>query len=142
MWVILILILHFFIVNSLEKLTVVKYYNYKSDRPICKRGPACYGMPSGHMEFYGLLTILLTYYNYILPELAIFIMILVVIHRIYYRMHTIPQLIAGGILAIVYAFIYIYTGLSFTSLCITLIIVIILSLITRATMKTLYKMFI
>ena len=140
MWIIPILLLHYFLINPLEKLAVSKYY--KSYRPICKIGPACLGMPSGHMEFYGIVTILLIYYKYIQYWVGILIMIGVVIHRIYYRMHTIPQLIAGGILAIIYSSIYIYTNLSFLSFCITLFVCLVLIGINKPTLNTIRRMFV
>ena len=77
-----------------------------------------YGMPSGHAAGSAFLAVLIIYLSrrlhlpvfYSVAGLVLLLSVLISASRIYYQVHTLPQVLAGVLLGIVFACIYIYVS--------------------------------
>jgi hypoxanthine phosphoribosyltransferase len=113
-FIIIILLLHYFIINGLEKILFNLYFKNKTQilRPIqqCRelRNPPvrCLGMPSGHTELTTLLSYILYKYKYISLPIVFILIIGMCIQRVLFKRHTILQTIIGVIFGFIYALIY------------------------------------
>ena len=134
--VIVILVLyHFLAINVLEKIAVRELFgaNDITRRPLpeCKSSDTflCMGMPSGHVEVTTIAVLSLMRVGILTPEISAIIIGLMGIQRVVSHMHTITQVIIGGILGIAYFCLYNECEFSWKSLLIPIIISITLCII-------------
>jgi hypoxanthine phosphoribosyltransferase len=124
MWyLIIICILHYYIINPIEKI----YFSYNlndTNRPLesCKNKKynGCNGFPSGHAEIITIICGYLIYRNVITVPFAILIILAVCAQRIITYMHSIKQVTYGIYFGIIYSFLYWATKYSLNSLLITI----------------------
>ena len=128
--VILLCIIHYFLINGLEKI-IFDVYNLKKDnilRPInnCKTSrnynTYCLGMPSGHTETTTILCFILYKLNHISLSNMILIICFMCYQRIITNKHTLLQTIIGVTFGLLYSNIYLKIGLSYKSLIFALFI--------------------
>lgn len=119
----ILLLIHYFITNVFEKIFTQQYI-IESKRPDSKdlRHLHSLGMPSGHVETTTILCLVLVFYNVISIQAAIFIIIIMALQRVLSKRHTVEQTIVGFFTGVLYALVYSYTGVSFWSIAILLII--------------------
>lgn len=132
-YIVIILILHFSLLNGLEKILFSLYQDKYSKRPNHKcvnlNKTLCLGMPSGHAEIVVILMIYLYLNKKVNLELTIVTILLVCLQRIIYKRHTLLQVIAGIILGLFYVTLYKMTNFSYKSLIVSLLILTILFLL-------------
>ena len=109
--IILISAYHFKVHNRLEKMFTKAYFSFNDiKRPLksCDNfnNFGCVGMPSGHAEGSSVLGFLLYFYNFIPLWACVTFIVLVCIQRVITSMHTIIQVLMGGLLGFIYASIY------------------------------------
>ena len=111
--VILLTLYHYYIHNPIEKRFFQKHFDYDLvKRPLlkCYRDKSarinCIGMPSGHTESMAVFAGLLYFYKLIPIWICLFAIILMGMQRIFLNMHTPGQVLVGGLLGMLYAFIY------------------------------------
>lgn len=113
--IIIICILHFFIINPLEKLSFLFYNNNIKNNKIyrpnkIKNGNLIFnnlGMPSGHSELIVILCIILYIkYNFDIKFLIILVL-LIGLERIINKKHTLFQVLIGYTFGIFYGLLYI-----------------------------------
>ena len=111
--IILITFYHYYIHNKIEKRFFQRHFDYDAiKRPLlkCAREKtariSCIGMPSGHTEAVAVFTGLLYLYKMIPLWVCIIMIILIGTQRIACHMHTLNQVLVGGLFGILYAFIY------------------------------------
>lgn len=124
--IIFILLLHAFLLNPLEKSffnSNLKNLNIQSLRPKCKNVSKCYGMPSGTTE---LIVIFCSYF--IRNWFAIIPIFIVGFLKVYFKRHTIFQIIMGIIFGIFYSILYIHFNYS---LFVTLTFILLFSINTK-----------
>ena len=128
--VILLCIIHYFLINGLEKI-IFDVYNFKKDnilRPInnCKtvrnHSIYCIGMPSGHVETTTILCFILYKLNHISLSNMILIICFMCYQRIITNKHTLLQTIIGVTFGLLYSNIYLKIGLSYKSLIFALFV--------------------
>lgn len=109
----LLTLYHYHIHNTIEKRFCQKHFDYHLvKRPLTKcsivKSPRinCIGMPSGHTEAIAVFTGLLYFYKMIPLWICLLAIILMGLQRIYSNMHTLGQVLVGGMIGIIYAFIY------------------------------------
>lgn len=123
----IILSIHYFVTNIFEKI-FAQQYSTESKRPDSGnlRKASTLGMPSGHVETTTILCLILVYYDIMPLSAAILIIIIMALQRVSSERHTVDQTIIGFVIGMLYATIYILTGVSFYSIVILLIINLIL----------------
>jgi membrane-associated phospholipid phosphatase len=111
--IVLLTLYHYYIHNNIEKRFCQKHFDYDLvKRPLfkCARDKSirtsCIGMPSGHTESIAVFTGLLYFHKIISLWVCIAAIILMGMQRIYLHMHTPGQVVVGGLLGLLYAFIY------------------------------------
>jgi len=106
--IVIISIIHFFITNPLEKALVYSEVPIRRPQPQCTDSYSllCMGMPSGHSEIAVIVCGLLWKLKIIDPPLAITIILLTGAQRIYSKMHTLSQVMAGFTTGTLYALLY------------------------------------
>jgi hypoxanthine phosphoribosyltransferase len=106
----IVTLIHFILLNPLIKNIYYEYFGLDK-RPLnkCKNDITfkCYGMPSGHVESATIFSLLLLNKQFINKFFAILIIIVFGLQRIYYKMHTIKQIIIGLFFGLIYSLIYI-----------------------------------
>lgn len=104
-----LLVIHIGFTNALEKLLVQQWFG-SMRRPCtsCRDQDAfaCLGMPSGHAESIVILTSILLWKGIISLPLAIVIVLLVSLQRIFAHRHTIQQVLTGAFLGFIYVCLY------------------------------------
>ena len=109
---IIICIIHYFIINGLEKIMFNVYLpNNRNIRPNenCKiKIPPvkCLGMPSGHTEIITIIMYILYKNNIVTLPILILIILAMCIQRVLFKRHTILQTIIGVICGFIYSLIY------------------------------------
>lgn len=136
---IIILFIHYFILNPLLK-NIVEQYFITSRRPDSKNTDSSFetlGMPSGHAETITILSIILYYYKFINLKICILLIFITGMQRIITKRHSFEQVIMGILFGILYSYIYINTNLSFISvtICLFLIILYLIILENKLTSK-------
>ena len=131
-----ILLIQCVFLNRLEK----KFFgqrinNYLKYRPLnyCKNNylsSFCLGMPSGHSEFIVILSVFLCVKKIIPWQLAILLIIVVGWQRIFSKMHTYIQVLAGIIFGLFYSWVFILTGYSYKSLFFIITVTLIFFILT------------
>lgn len=122
----ILLMIHFFILNSLEKEFSSKWFSYSTitRRPSkkCKKQmvvhPSCMGLPSGSTEITSIASLILYHYGFISLPVTCLLIGMVGIQRIIIKRHTLFQVFSGFLIGGIYAAIYIYLNLSYFSLLI------------------------
>ena len=136
LYLLLILFIHGVFLNKFEKIYFEKYSgsNIKY-RPLgtCKNNNSfkCLGMPSGHSEMIVILCVFLVIKKIIPIEIAIILIFLVGLQRIFFDMHSLLQVIVGIIFGLIYSYIYIITDYSFLSLLITISLTILFAILIK-----------
>lgn len=132
---IFILLIHFLIINGLEKQSIGLIWNnkinYRPDMGCKFESNDCLGMPSGHTEFVTFLALYTAtqYDKVIVYYLSCISILLVALERYILKRHTILQIIAGFLFAFTYYVIYYKTKFSTISLGICLLVMMIYSII-------------
>lgn len=122
----ILLVIHFFILNSLEKEFSSKWFSYSTitRRPSkkCKKQmvvhPSCMGLPSGSTEITTIASLILYHYEFISLPLSGLLIGMVGLQRIIIKRHTLFQVFSGFLIGGIYAAIYIYLNLSYYCLLI------------------------
>ena len=111
--IVLLTLYHYYIHNTIEKRFFQKHFDYDLvKRPLfkCYRDKSarigCIGMPSGHTESIAVFTGLLYLYKMIPLWICLLAIVLMGMQRILLNMHTPGQVLVGGLVGILYAFIY------------------------------------
>ena len=122
----LIGLVHYALINPLEKRAYSVYFKENVLRPRCptNEGTNCLGMPSGHAETVTVVCVLLYTRGKISLQVALSIIFLVCIQRIIAKEHTVLQVLAGCVLGVVYSKFYKYT--LFTPLLLVILLVVLL----------------
>jgi len=118
--IIIISLYHFSVLNIIEKITCESLFSFDT----CKRpnqecmndinkSMYCLGMPSGHVEFATILSLLLYHYKYISFVFCIGIIILVSLQRVIFKYHTIAQVLTASVIGFLYSYMYIANNLSY-----------------------------
>ena len=106
-WVTLI---HMALVNPMEKLFTQAMFDASFRRPKKECSScntlSCLGMPSGHTETTSVCTSMLFFSGILSMPWAVAIVVAMAIQRVATKMHTINQVIMGGLLGFVYASVY------------------------------------
>jgi hypoxanthine phosphoribosyltransferase len=138
-FIIIILILLHYIINTLEKINFYLHINdtkittrplndCSNDNNIKQHKVCCFGLPSGHLE----ILIILLYFLYkhkIISISTMYIFILLMgLQRVMYNMHTRFQVFIGILFGFMYSFIYSYTNYSYKSIIISLIVISLLTI--------------
>jgi membrane-associated phospholipid phosphatase len=130
-----ILIYHSFIQNKIEKHffeTLLGYNFVKRPFESCKyeinKSPHCLGFPSRHVEITTLVCSLLYFTKFISLNVCIILIILFLLHRIFFNFHTLLQVCVGLFFGFIYSQIYILTNFSIYSFLIVFLIGLLLSL--------------
>ena len=126
LYIIIIFIGHYGIVNKIEKIfSKLLFPNNKViNRPLdkCKDSLdfnfSCIGMPSGHTEATTIFCLLLSHYDLLPLSVAILTIVVVGLQRIITNMHNIQQVLVGLLFGVLYTQLYINTDTSFTSILI------------------------
>ena len=125
-FILIVYIYHFFILNKIEKIFCLEYFGYNNvKRPLTSIRMSSseeLGIPSGHTEVVTIISLLLYFYKYIPLWFCIFLIFIVSFQRIAYNYHTITQVIVGIICGVMYTHIYESYNLSLYSFGIVIII--------------------
>lgn len=106
---------HYAIHNKIEKEWVERHFDYDKikrpkaecvERPQNNNENKCLGMPSGHSESACVGLMLLYWEKYISLEICVLGITIIGLQRIFSNMHTWIQVCAGGLLGLLYAYIY------------------------------------
>ena len=133
---IIILIIHYSLLNGLEKIFLSQFNIPYLVRPsdVCKNIKdelivGCIGMPSGHAEIVSIFAYILYKYKYISIDIFCLFILVVCSQRVIYKKHTIIQVVVGVIIGLFYGMLYLKTKLTFISMCIPLFFVTSISLV-------------
>jgi len=132
--ILLILLYHYYIQNSLEKNFFDLYLNYDIvKRPLyaCNSGFynsfRCLGFPSRHTELASILFFILYFQKFISLPVCIILILCVALQRIIVHMHTFIQITFAGIFGFLYSQIYVRSHFSVYSFLLVFLIGILLS---------------
>ena len=136
---VILLVAHYYLVNRSEKGFFAQTSLPKSviNRPssecidVAPTTKGCMGMPSGHVETTTIFAFVLYQYEYLSGLVMVAIIVAMCIQRVLFERHTIGQVIAGSLFGFLYGSIYYKTRLSFISLVIPVVSIIIFSTLSQ-----------
>ena len=138
MYIILICIVHYFILNLFEKI-YFSYHLNNTNRPLekCKdkKYTGCDGFPSGYAEIITIICAYLLFRKMISVPIALFLMIALSAERLFAKMHSLDQLLYGTYFGIIYSYLYWVTHFSGYSLLISFTAIILFTIIIHRTMR-------
>lgn len=138
MYIILICIVHYFILNLFEKI-YFSYHLNNTNRPLekCKdeKYTGCDGFPSGHAEIITIICAYLLFHKMISVPIALFLMIALSAERLFAKMHSLDQILYGTYFGIIYSYLYWITHFSGYSLLISFTAIIIFTIMIHRTMR-------